>query len=106
MPTPEGLKEPITFGRPEAIQSTLYPFNDEQALGGPQNLPTPPPVAIFPVDSPTKIVATKPTTGSVVIAGDGDGHGRRVRSRSCSTRTRSSSTRPASRHTRPSSRRT
>ncbi len=73
MPTPTGLKEPITFGKPESIQSTLYPFNDEQALGGPQNLPTPPPVAIFPVDSPTKIVATKPTTGSVVIAGDGDG---------------------------------
>ncbi len=73
MPTPTGLREPITFGKPEATQNSLYPFNDEQALGGPQNLPTPPPVAVFPVDSPTKLVAAKPTTGSVVIAGDGDG---------------------------------
>ncbi len=73
MPTPVGLGDPVTFGKPETSFSTLYPFNDEQALGGPQNLPTPPPVAVFPVHTPTKIVATKPASGSLVIAGDGDG---------------------------------
>ncbi|MGZ6965216.1 MAG: alpha-(1-_3)-arabinofuranosyltransferase domain-containing protein [Acidimicrobiia bacterium] len=72
-PTPTGLETPTLFGKPEAIQSTLYPFLDEQALGGPANLPTPPPVAIFGVKDPTKIVSAKPQAGSVVIAGDGDG---------------------------------
>ncbi len=73
MPTPQGLREPITFGKPEAIQSTLYPFLDEQALGGPTNLKVPPPVAIFPVDDPVKIARAKPVSGAIVIAGDGEG---------------------------------
>ena len=73
MPPPPGLGEPVVFGKPEAIQSTLYPFLDEQALGGPANLTVPPPVAVFPVHDPVKIVSSKPAAGSVVIAGDGDG---------------------------------
>jgi len=73
MPPPEGIGEPKTFGKPEAIQSTRYPFLDEQALGSPSNLEIPPPVAVFPVDDPVKIVRAKSAPGSVVIAGDGDG---------------------------------
>lgn len=73
MPPPPGLAEPKLFGTPESSQSSLYPFLDEQALGAPANLPIPPPVAVFPVDDPAKIVRAKPEAGSVVIAGDGDG---------------------------------
>ena len=72
-PTPSGLDSPQLFGKPEAIQSTQYPFLDEQALGGPAYLVIPPPVAIFPVKDAVKIVRAKPAAGSVVIAGDGDG---------------------------------
>ena len=72
-PPPPGLGQPKGFGRPQTVKDTPYPFLDEQALGGPSNLPVPPPVAVVPVEQPRPIVQAKPASRSVVIAGDGDG---------------------------------
>jgi hypothetical protein len=72
-PTPAGLTAPATFGRPTSTQSTEFPFLDEQALLADPNLPLPPPVAVFGVQRPAKLVATKPTARPVLLAGDGEG---------------------------------
>ena len=47
-------------GSRESVHRRVYPFLDEQALGGPSNLEVPPPVAVFPVEDPVKIVRAKP----------------------------------------------
>ena len=72
-PTPKGLSGPTTFGKPTSTQSTEFPFLDEQALLADPNLALPPPVAVFGVDHPSKLVDTKPTARPVVMAGDGEG---------------------------------
>lgn len=72
-PTPAGLREPVTFGKPTSAQSTQYPFLDEQALLANPDLQVPPPVAVFPVARPSAIVRSKSPESPVVIAGDGDG---------------------------------
>jgi hypothetical protein len=72
-PTPAGLGEPTVFGKPSTTNDTPYPFEDEQALGGPANLEVPPPVAVFPVDDPLPFVRAASDQGSLVIAGDGEG---------------------------------
>ena len=72
-PTPAGLTPPTTFGKPTSTQSTEFPFLDEQALLADPNLALPPPVAVFGVQHPAKLVATKPTAHSVLLAGDGEG---------------------------------
>ena len=72
-PTPDGLREPTTFGKPTSAQSTQYPFLDEQALLADPTLVAPPAVGVFDVIRPARIVRTAGSTGSVVMAGDGDG---------------------------------
>lgn len=72
-PPPPGLGRPKGFGKPEAAVSPRYPFQDEQALGGPANLQVPPPVAVVPVQNAVPTVQAKGTGGSVVLAGDGEG---------------------------------
>ena len=72
-PTPAGLGPKATFGTPSSSGTKLYPFQDEQALGSPTPLVTPPPVVVYGVKDPLPIVRAKSTQGAVVIAGDGDG---------------------------------
>jgi hypothetical protein len=72
-PTPAGLGAPTGFGAASNVQTTQYPFLDEQALGSPDPLVTPHAVEVFPVEDPTHIVHTAPSTRPVVLAGDGDG---------------------------------
>ncbi len=72
-PTPTGLSGPQTFGRPTSSQSTEYPFLDEQALLADPSLALPPPVAIFGVDRPARIVRSASVRRPIVMAGDGDG---------------------------------
>jgi len=49
------------------------PLDDELALSLDPALPDPPPVAVLPVDDPVPIVAAKPVTAPVLVAGDGAG---------------------------------
>jgi hypothetical protein len=72
-PTPKGLSGPTTFGTPTSTQSTEFPFLDEQALLANPNLALPPPVAVFGVEHPSKLVTSKPVAMPVVMAGDGEG---------------------------------
>ncbi|HEX2551960.1 MAG TPA: alpha-(1-_3)-arabinofuranosyltransferase family protein, partial [Nocardioidaceae bacterium] len=72
-PTPRGLTAPKTFGKPTSTQSTEFPFLDEQALLADPNLALPPPVAVFGVQRPKKLVTTKPSAHPMVMAGDGEG---------------------------------
>ena len=59
-PTPDGpAASRRRSGSRRRPRRTQYPFLDEQALGGRPNLALPPPVAVFPVKHPKKIVSAE-----------------------------------------------
>jgi hypothetical protein len=72
-PTPPGLDAPKTFGTPASTQSGQSAVVDAQALLADPNLAVPPPVAVFGVRHPSKIVRTAAADRPMVMAGDGDG---------------------------------
>jgi arabinofuranan 3-O-arabinosyltransferase len=73
-PLPAGLGQPKTFGTatPNVAISTL-PLRDEIYLATPSSTPNPPPVSAFPVEDPLPIVRTRDGSGTIVMAGDGEG---------------------------------
>ncbi len=69
-----GLGEPITFGRAVPNEaSPQLPTDDTQNFGIPVADADPPPVSIFPVESPRPILRTVDAKAPVIIAGDGSG---------------------------------
>lgn len=71
-PPPEGLGTPRTFGT--TIPGTPhFPQLDERVLGSATPLPSPPPVAVFPVQDPPPIIRTAPSGAPLVVDGDGEG---------------------------------
>lgn len=72
--TEPGLSTPRTFGTAApSVADPRLPLVDEVALATPPTAADPPPVALFDVANTRPIVHTAPATGSVVLAGDGDG---------------------------------
>jgi hypothetical protein len=71
-PAPAGLTQVASFG-PKMGDTSVIPFEDEQALATPPTAPLPPAIAVFSVDNPLPIVRAEPATEPVILAGDGEG---------------------------------
>jgi len=71
-PPPAGLGAPKTFGT-KIPGTPKFPQIDERVLGSATALPSPPPVAVFPVQDPQPIIHTTQTAAPLVVAGDGEG---------------------------------
>ncbi|HEU5302573.1 MAG TPA: alpha-(1-_3)-arabinofuranosyltransferase family protein [Acidimicrobiia bacterium] len=73
-PLPDGIAAPFEFGKPVPNQpDPALPMLDERALATPGSAPDPPPVALFPVEDPVRIVHAAPSTRPVILSGDGEG---------------------------------
>ena len=71
---PAGLSAPVAFGVPTPnVANPDRPMIDEVELGIPVDAEHPPPVAVFPVDEPLGLVRVRPSTGALVVSGDGEG---------------------------------
>lgn len=70
--TPPGLGAPRSWG-PIFRPGGDFPLIDEQTLQLPPGTPFPPSLVNFPVESPRPIVHTGAGSGSIVMAGDGEG---------------------------------
>ncbi|MCU1374624.1 MAG: coagulation factor 5/8 type domain protein, partial [Actinomycetia bacterium] len=73
-PLPAGLGTPKGFGK--AVPNTAIaklPLRDEIFLATPASTPNPPPVSAFPVRDPLPIVRTRAASGTLLVAGDGEG---------------------------------
>src|SRR5262249_38966018 len=71
-PPPAGIAPPTGYGM--SLGPPLdFPLLDEKALTIPAGTPDPPPVAVYPVESAPPIVRAQPGSGSLVVAGGGDG---------------------------------
>ena len=69
-----GLGDPVPYGPPTPnVPDPALPMVDEVELRTPPDAADPPPVAVFPVESPQAIVRVAPTAQPVVLSGDGDG---------------------------------
>ncbi len=72
-PTPNGLRDPVSFGTATSTQSTEFPFLDEQAVLEPGSRSIPPPVSVYDVKEPRPIIRATPAANPLVLAGDGEG---------------------------------
>ncbi|HYI62631.1 MAG TPA: alpha-(1-_3)-arabinofuranosyltransferase family protein [Acidimicrobiales bacterium] len=55
------------------VPDPRLPLEDELELGADPDLPDPPPVALYPVEGDPHLLAAKPVSSTVVVAGNGDG---------------------------------
>jgi len=70
----DGLGEPLPLGPPYvAVADPRQPTLDEQELARPLDEAAGPPLAIFPIEGVRPVVRAEPTTGSLVVWGDGEG---------------------------------
>ena len=72
-PVPAGMKHAASFGRPDTVRKSQYPFQDEQALGTRQAGPTPPPVDVYRLTRRAPIVRAVEAPRPMYLSGDGDG---------------------------------
>jgi arabinofuranan 3-O-arabinosyltransferase len=71
-PSPPGIGPPSGYGT--RLEPGLdFPLLDEKALALPAGTPDPPPVSVYPVEGAPPIARAQPATGSLVVAGGGDG---------------------------------
>jgi arabinofuranan 3-O-arabinosyltransferase len=70
--TPAGLGEPVAFGTLRQNLSTLTMF-DETYFDLPPGIPKTPPVVIYPVSDPRKVIRADSLSDPLVIAGDNAG---------------------------------
>ncbi len=72
-PVPAGMKHAASFGRPDTVTKSQYPFQDEQALGTRTARPTPPPVDVYRLTRQSPIVRAIDAPQPLYLSGDGDG---------------------------------